>query len=438
MIRSGAFFAAIVLVWATTSTASGDDPMVFTDPAQDAVIRRTDIGATAPLLPSATLPDLLSLTLKGWVPASPSNVFFGTAHGHNGSHLLRMDVAFAGLVNPPGPLGFSDPYSPTQYGPSPVYGFIELDVDRDRDTGGELSGPSEFRYLANAARFGGLPYGSIGQRAAKYGGDIDSNFVTAPYYERSGADFSLVLCGCTSFDIEYRSDPSDMVFGPGETWILCGRFFQRSGGYQGASIITGGSGDGMYDPNVRLQFSHSLATDRTTLSLVFPLDPQGAAMMTGQPQQPIDTVIDTVTAGGVPNHFSMQEAIQDLILGARGLNGGPLTGPTFILTDRWRNETAGDQLDYTRWRASAIVGTTYAFSGDALYVWTDVGFEHTQGDMNSDGEADTIDRDAVSAYIAQHDGGGGGGGGGGGMIPMEPPTGRCEFPSTPTTSAIAM
>ncbi|MBX3358950.1 MAG: hypothetical protein KF745_11050 [Phycisphaeraceae bacterium] len=396
---------SVLLLMAMPAVVFGrsDDPAVFTDPAQDAVIRRTDSGGTRPLLPAATLPDLLSLTLRGWVPASPSNIFGGSAHAQGGSHVLRIDIVFAGLLNPPGSIDPFD-YSPTQYGPSPVYGFFEFDVDRDRDTGGEMTGPAVFRYLANAARFGGLPTGSIGQRTARHGNDIDFNFFSPPYYERSGADFTLALCGCTSFTIESRTDMSDLIFGPGETWTLCGRFFQRAGGYQNASIVTGGSTVGMYDPMVRLQFSHSLATDRTTISLVFPLDPQGAAMVTGQPVQPIDTVIDTPT-GGIPNHSSIQEALEDVIQGALGNNGGPLSGPTFVLTDRWRNEQAIDQLNYTQWRASAIVGTTYAFSGDAIYVWTDVGFEQVRGDMNSDGQANLLDRDAVSACIAQYDGG---------------------------------
>ena len=69
--------------------------------------------------------------------------------------LLRLDLLIDGLVNPP---GSTDPvaFDPFRYGDHPLFGFIEIDVDEDVETGGEIDHP-EHRYLGNITRFGGKP-----------------------------------------------------------------------------------------------------------------------------------------------------------------------------------------------------------------------------------------------------------------------------------------
>jgi hypothetical protein len=388
-----------------TVLAAGAPPVCadewFIDPAGDAVIRRTDLGAVGPINPASVLPDLLSVRMRGWLPLSPAEPYQGTPVPSAGAHVFRMDVQFQGLVNPPGPVDSA----PFLYGESPVYGVVELDIDADRDTGGELGGAAHYRFLANAARFGALPSGPLGERAARSAADLDLVFATAPQHERSGADFALVLCGCEPLVIVSEGGNLNGRFDAGETWVVRGRFFQRAGGYRLASAVVGGSDFGLYDPLVNLRFSHDPVLDRTTVSLVYALDMQGASMLTGQPQQPIDTVID-LPVGGVANHSSVVEAVTDLINGALGLNGGPLSGPTFVLTDRWRLRQAQDVLDCQQWRVvGALVGTAYAEPGPWPYVWTDIGFGNPRGDCDGDGFVGAADRAAVAAYISTHDGG---------------------------------
>src|SRR5262249_3496153 len=145
--------------------------------------------------PTAVLPDLLSVRLSGWMPANPvSDPYTGSVVPGDGAHIFRMDVVFAGLLNPPGPLGEDgSAYEPFLYGPSPVYGFIEIDVDDGRDTGGELSGAATQRYLANVARFGRLVPDDISPRIARSGAgqDYERDFFSDPQFRRSGADFVL-------------------------------------------------------------------------------------------------------------------------------------------------------------------------------------------------------------------------------------------------------
>lgn len=390
----------LALVLALAGAARADDG-VYTDPAGDAAVHRTDPGGAAPINPASVLPDLRLLTMQGWLPQSVADPYQGTPVDSDHAHVLRLDLVLDGLINPPGPLSqFAPSHDPYRYGPSPVYGFVEFDLDRDRDTGGEIGGGSIYRYLANVARFGGLPSGSLAGRAARSAADYDFDFYTGPYFERSGEDFSLVLCGCNPVTVVSAGGNGDLIFDAGETWVVRGRFFQRAAGYRQASAVFGGSDFGLYDPMVNLRFSHSIATDTTTITLVYALDMLGAAMLTGQPQQPLDPIIEI---GG--NHSSVLEGLQDLVNGARGLNGGPLVGPTFTLTDRWRNKDPSDMLDVTHWRPTAMVGTAYAAPSASLYAWTDIGFGGAvYGDVNGDGLVTDADRAAVAVFIAANDG----------------------------------
>jgi hypothetical protein len=360
---------------------------VFNDPVGDAVIRRTDNGNSGALRPETILPDLTQLTLSGWSPADAfHDPYTGTVIPGNQADLLRLDVVFHGMFNPPGPLGLGgQPYNPFQFGNSPIYGFVELDVDNCKDTGGELGGAATLRYLANAARFGGLPSGAINTRAARSSADFDFDFYTDPQYERSGADYALVLCGCY---------PVSLISADNHTWVVQSRYFQRAGGYAGASGVSGGSAPFLYDPIVNLRFQQNPGNNTTTITLVYPLTMHGYALLAGLT---VDPVIDY----SVDNANSVVEALSDIIEGANG----NLQGEAWDLTHLWANRDAADYLDPTQWGATAIFGTAYTEQQDgALYVWTDIGFSQTMGDFNGDGDADSSDRAAIVAYIAAHDG----------------------------------
>jgi len=381
-----------------------DDMAVFTDAVGDAVLRRTDPGNDGQINPNATLPDITSVRLYGWRPrCRGTNPYDGTVVDPRHAHIFRMDVVFQGLVNPPGTIGSGgEPYTPFAYGPSPVYGFIELDVDHDRDTGGELGGAATNRYLANVGRFGAVPRGYMRQRTAMagLGQTYDGDFYSDPQYERSGEDFALVLCGCHPLTIESGDTNGNGIFDAGETWVVRGRFFQRACGYRDASGVDGGSAPQMYDPLVNIRFSHSVQTNRTTISLVYSLDMEGAAYLADHAIQLVDQYIDVRESDS-----SVQEGLQDLIWGAQGYNVGPLFGPVWDLTHLWAQKEARDYLDVTEWGVTALVGTAYVDDSESIYAWTDVGFDEKVGDFNGDGVVDHVDAEIYQTLFRSLDGG---------------------------------
>ncbi len=396
--NSGIRMAAACLV-ASGSALASVDRTLWTDSPGDTRIRRTDSGADGVLLPGATLPDILSVSLIPWAPLNPvANPYVGLPAEVADAQIVRIDVVFAGLVNPPGPLGLNGAdYEPDRFGPSPVYGFVEIDVDRDRNTGGEFPAQARSRALGIAGRFGGRfadPY--LVDRVPTCAADMDTIWSTPPFFERTGADFALAMCGCFDAEIVSQTGNHDGRLDPGEEMVVRGRFFQRAGGYRLASQIFGGSDIGLYDPVVNLRFAHEASTNLTVVSLVFPLTQAGAAMLTGEPEQPIDTSI----AEG--SHFSIAEALADVIAGAGGSN----SGLTYQLIHRWLKKNPSNYLNPLLWRTSAIVGTAYAQPEDSLYVWTDVGFDILQGDVDGDSAVTPSDRTAVEWFIAFNDGSG--------------------------------
>lgn len=405
----GSFITGLALSVLTAMSAAValgcDDVSVFTDPADDAVLRRTDPGNDGQVNPNATLPDILSLSLYGWRPTcSGTRPYEGEVDPHC-AHIFRMDVVFKGLVNPPGTIGGGGAgFNPFAFGPSPVFGFIELDVDHNKNTGGELGGAATNRYLANVGRFGALPPGCIRQRAATagLGQSYDSNFYSTPQYERSGEDFALVLCGCHPITIVSGDANCNGIFDANETWIVRSRFFQRASGYMEASGMDGGSQPRAYDPVVNIRFSHSNQMGQpgqTTISLVYALDMEGAAYLADHDTQEVDQYIDC------GNDSSIQEGLQDVIWGARGYNTkGPITGPVWDLTHQWLNEDPRESLDATEWSVTALVGTAYVSNDESLYAWTDVGFDEKVGDLNGDGIVDHHDAVAFDHALEMLDG----------------------------------
>jgi hypothetical protein len=389
--------AAVFAVGGTRALAI--DESVFNDPPNDAVIRRTDSHNNGVILPGQALPDLKRLVISPWEAVSPgTDPYTGSSVSHVGAHLFRIDAVFSGLLNPPGPLGGAADYNPMEFGPSPVYGFFEIDVDHDADTGGDLPTVAADHYLANAARFGGRPHGELSLRAANTSDDLYQTWSVPPQVCLSGADWVLSLCGCFDPTVVYKSDPSAATFGPGATWILSGPFFQRTTAYQGASTMVGANGSdiGLYAPVVNLRFQHDIVQNETTISLVYSLDQTGAWLLAGQPgsgPEPIDNHSD--------NETSIAEGVQDLIDAA---NRGGLTGLAYEVTYRWANKTVDDATDTTRWRPTFIVGSAYSEQLDGKYIWTDLGFDCIVGDVNGDGLVNAADRSAVMAFIAQFDG----------------------------------
>lgn len=390
--RTTSAIAALAL-WACAVASAGNET-VYQLPAGDAVIRRTDSTNNGPLLAGVTLPDLIRISVGGWLPTSPAtDPYVGTTVSPSSAHLFRLRLTFQGLVNPPGQLGLGGlDYQPYEFGKSPVYGFIELDVDDCRNTGGELMGSAPLRPLANASRFGAKFAGSAGWRQVIMGSQVTLDWQDQPQFARSGADFSLVLCGC--FPVTVVSPQGAVNFTSGSTWVVRGRFFQRAGGYVPASLMDGGSGLGTYDPMVNLQFRHDVGSNTTTVTLVYPLDQIGAGMLAGHAPEAINLRADDDT--------SIEEGVTDLINRA-GLSNLPAL--THELIQRWEDESVEDSLDPTHWKIKALVGTAYSSPSDGLYIWTDVGVNCLRGDVNGDGVVNSGDRTTVQAFIADRDGG---------------------------------
>lgn len=370
------------------------DPVEVGDPWGDALPRPTVPPDDVPEPDPGTMPDVIATKIGGWsMNVAGGDPYSGSWATGNAVQLFRLDIVFAGLVNPPGTLGVGTvEFDPFMHGPSPVYGFVEIDVDDDIDTGGECIGATQ-RYLANVARFGSLPPDVAGSRAARSADDYNAPFGTGRQFQRSGADFAVMFCGCFPVTVVQRSGSGDIEFGPGDTWIVRGRFFQRAGGYDEASAAFGGSLPQRYDPLVDLRFSHNPASNRTTVTLIYPLTMLGASMMTGQPEQDPDY--------NVANHTSIEEALLDIITGATK----QLSPCAQTLASGWIGQTPSSSLDPTRWRSTAIVGTTYPTPQAGLYLWTDVAFAQRFGDLTADGRVTAADALAHDGTIAAMDGG---------------------------------
>jgi hypothetical protein len=393
--------ACATLVHAQTS-------FTFVDPAGDASIHRTDSGNDGPLTAAslASPHDLLSVTLSPWTAPDPKDARFeGSAVPWQcGSvHLFRLDVLIAGLANPPGDLGFSSGIpNPTEFGPNPLYGFIELDLDANINTGGELGPSATTRPLANLARFATTPAPStgLGPRAAISSCDFDNNCATGPAFERSGADFTLALCGCGCFGLEEGDTNSNGIFDPGEVWILDGQFLQRAGGFRLASAAKSQCSLplGFYEPKVEVRFTYNQAQNTTLVSLVFAIDQIGAGLLDDADPQPLNA-----NAG---DQASIHEGLWE-VANYEGQVSDPCT---ILLTQGWwsfKNKDACQfPLNPLEWKVRALIGTGYASLalGEPPYVWTDTGFGETPGDLTGDGLVDAADEAFIQQAIASLDG----------------------------------
>lgn len=384
--------------FAGPALASGDY-VEWYDALGDALIRRTDFGNDGPIHPAGVMPDLLEVKIGGWIAYQPaSDPFEGDfTEDWQTPHLVRVELTFAGLVNPPGTLGQNGhDYDPYLYGPSPVYGFLEIDVDDDKNTGGELGAAATHRYLANVGRFGRVPYGSLASRAARSADDYALPFASDPQFRRTGADFTLTLCGCTAVTRQVAEGDADTTFEAGETWILTGPFFERAGGYAEACGSFGGSSNtlGMYDPVVKIEWEHDIQDNETDIALVYALTNEGSRRLRGEATaQPYDF--------NVANQNSIAEALRDVIQGAAA---GGLPADAWELVRQWDGRNADDYLDPLDWEVRALFGTAYSSEQDGLYVWTDVGCDEESGDMDGDGLAGPTDAAAIDGAIASMDG----------------------------------
>ena len=402
--RPASMLAAICFCLITSSIIRAQ-PIIIADPADDALLRRTDDNADGFIDPQAQrLPEILEMRIGTFQPIQPDgNRFIGNWDSAGG--YLRLDIDLAGIINPPGPLGLDTSfpsYDPLLYGPNPVYGFIEFDIDADENTGGELSAP-DFRYLGNVARFGGLPVESrFIDRVALDASAFDDDVTTPPFVDRSGEEFHISFLGerISSVDIIHESSGGDpALFEPGETWILGGKLVHRAHGFEQFTLMCFNE-EGRYEDEVKIQFKHDLATDITMISLVYPLTNAGFAAFSG----PNETVLPN--DGCADGQSSIEEALEDLQFSASIAPPGTRQLPEFQLIAGWEFNNVADHLDPSAWRVTGLLGSAYVNQQPdaALFMWTDLVPNPQIGDFDADGLVDAADTTQLNTFIATEDG----------------------------------
>lgn len=393
------------VVGLVADAAPAGSPFVLNDPLGDVAIRRTDLNADGFIDPQIQRPpDLITMRIGAFSPFDPNDDRFTGNWNSNGGY-LRLDLVFDGLINPPGPVGLSDHspvYLPFKYGPNPIIGFIEFDIDADENTGGELSAP-EFRYLGNVARFGGIPSESrFTDRVATDGFAFDGFLSTAPFVERSGEEFHLVLLGekVSSRSVESErpgGDPS--IFESGEKWIIEGKMMHRAHGFEDFALSCF-EAEGRYEAEVKLLFAHKNSTNQTTISLVYPLTNSASAAFE-DPDEPVDA-----NDGCTDGQNSVEEALIDLQFSAFIADSGTRMLPEFQLIAGWEFESPAEFLDPTDWQITALLGTAYGIEepDGARFIWTDVFPNPVEGDFNGDGVSDSADATVHDEFILSNDG----------------------------------
>jgi len=370
------------------------------DPVGDVQVRRTDPGADGPVgSDNHRFPDIVSQEIGRWQPADPAGDLFDGQWIMSGQ-FVRFDIVFDGLINPPGTLGFSpEPFEPFRFGPNPVYGLIEFDLDGDMDTGGELN-TAQLRYLGNAARWGGIPaLPRFADRVALDRSAFDGDVRTPPFVERSGEEFHIAFLGLGSQSTGIvRSDNTDMIFNRGEKWVLKGRFFHRAHGYEPFSFSCCQNPLGSYQPIVEIQFQHDVDGDRTTVSLVYPLTNAGSAAAQG-------TVTVQDPDGDASNQNSVLEALDDLVFSTVFAPSDDRNDPRFVLIEKWATKAAIDYLNPRNWKVTAMLGGSYTIpDASAFVVWTDMTPNVVAGDFNGNGVVGLADVTLFDEFISTNDG----------------------------------
>lgn len=368
------------------------------DSSMDAIPRPMDPGASLPFdSDKHNLIDLQSITIGTWIPDDPASDLFIGKHGDEGD-FFRLDLVLEGLVNPP---GSADPFSfePFQYGDHPVYGFIEIDMDIDVTTGGELDAP-QYRYLGNVVRFGGnVLKPEFSDRVALDGSAFDNDFLTPPFVERHGEEFHLALIGGQfgNIDILEIIGDGDFIFENGETWNVQGSFFHRAHGYELFSFVEGGQYPGEYSPLCDLQFHHDEAEDVTHVTLVFPLTNVGAGLMRGEPPEPVNQ--------DPTDQTSVLEALWDLQLSAFLLELLPTGLPEEDIIVNWSKRYPPNYLDSTTWSVTALLGSSYTepHPKNIYFLWSDVYPNVVMGDVDGSGVRDAQDTQLIARHISEKD-----------------------------------
>ncbi len=395
-------WAAVVILCGLAPAAQAQVTIV--DGVGDAAVRRTDLGADGPVNEQLHRPpDIVSYTIGAWAPQKADRDLF-KGDWDVGGDFFRLDIVFDGLINPPGLLGQN--FNPFQHGPHPVFGYIEIDMDADVNTGGELTyndetpGDADLRYTGAVGRYGGHPAGErFVDRVASGAAAFDRWMATPPYVDRGGEEFHLALNGWQIYAIDKRKcrGPCDRFFEEGEAWVVEGELFHRAHAYERFSFALP---DGSYDPrDVQVLFEHVMNDDETTVSIVYPLTNAGYAAWRGEAEEPHNW--------DARDQNSVLEALDDLRLSARDAPPEWRRLDNFPIIAGWESKNPATYLNPRNWRVTILAATSYTDDKqDAYFVWTDHHPNVIAGDFNGDNRVDEADADACRAFIAAVDGDG--------------------------------
>ncbi|MCZ6816566.1 MAG: hypothetical protein O7F76_07665, partial [Planctomycetota bacterium] len=384
----------------------GHSPTEVGDAIGEVVVRRTDFDAVGDVGEEEHVkPDVIGYAIGNWQPTNPATDLYAGAWDSDGL-FFRFDLTFVGLVNPPGKLGIdldecfpNCPYDPYRYGPNPIFGIVEFDVDASVETGGETDVPQS-RYLGNIARFGGKPAEArFADRVALSKDDLDGWFLSPPYVERSGEEYHLDFTSDLIDECFEIGGDCDGTFGPGDTWVVRGKLLHRAPAFAPFSDA-GEQGEGYYQPVVDVLFKHDPETNSTRVSLVYPLTNVGSALQNAQPVQPPD---DFYT-----NQNSIHEGLFELRCSLESIPPGDAIRlrDDFPIVALWEFQDVDDYLDSRQWNVNVLVGMAYLtqiWPGAPLLAWTDTMPDSSFGDFTGDGAVNGRDFDEITGFIAEYD-----------------------------------
>lgn len=382
-----------VVLWSGSSVGAVDglwepDPeglyTLYTDGLNDRLLRRTSATALG-IGPEATI-ELLQYRIGNFMPADPETDLFTGQFYAGIDQYFRMDILLNGLVVPPGPQSPGN-YDPFKYGYRPLYGVFEMDVD-GMMTGGELDYAQDYM-LGNMGRFGskfsnGSP--AYANRTARQFAHTQQPFEFDPQSKRTGHDFELMFNGQDILSIDKVAGDGDDNFERGETWVVSGHFFCRAHGYEFPDFWSGSGSDGVYCPEVKVQFSHNYWRNKTTVSFVFPM------INFTEPDDYDDS-----------NEVSIMEALNALVDASANV---PTGNPEDALIEDWAWKYPIMYTLSNVWNLKLMVSTatTMEPTDGQYFVWTDLAPNHTPGDFDGDGDADADDTQAFEDFVALRDG----------------------------------
>lgn len=374
----------------------------YDDDANDHVVRRMVPGNNDQPVSEGKHPDLIHYRVGNWLPNNVNgDLFQGQYSATDFDEYVRIDMVFRGKMNPPGPQVWDDgtqtflEYDPYRYGPSPLYGSIEVDADANPNTGAELAAPYKY-FLGNVGRFGSRAMNGMASRTAGNWADVISAYDTPPQVKRLGSEFQLELKGdeFTDLDINVKAGDGDLIFEQNEIWEVTGFTFERSQGYEFAAHWGSIPCDGpckKYAPVVTLRFQHRKNScqnlNETIVSVIVPLK-----NLNGEPDD-----FDEF------NDFSIYEALTvPAFHTVWNLSGDPEDD----MLMSWMGHVPDEYIQSRFYGLRMLFATSYKDQPTSKFfdVWTDYAPNTPPGDFNGDSSLDVGDLNELITYINDHDG----------------------------------